>query len=229
MNLKSSLDLQKLGAVNQVQQGLLANALTHTQTFEGLKAQLDAATATAKTTPSPANQQAVDQLKPQVQAAQLAAESFQTALKQVSQTAVSELLRSMMNLNTWVWGVLIFGLGYILYHSVGGDKAVSLLETLKDQASARGMITVLVLGTSMSLAIMLVYQAYQVGTTNENFRMAREIFGSLIGIVGTIIGFYFGSMSDKPKETPASGEAEQQVKPKPDGTVNGAANAAPPK
>ncbi len=222
MNLKSTLNLKNLSIINEVQQGLLNSALTHTQTFEDLKVQLDAATETAKTTPNAANQQAVDQLKPQVEEARLRAEGFQTALEQVCETAGSQLLRSMMNLNTWVWAVLIFGLGYILYHSVGGDKSVSLLETLKDQASARGMITVLVLGTSMSLAIMLVYQAYQVGTTNENFRMAREIFGSLIGIVGTIIGFYFGSMSDKPKETPATPPAQT---PPPDG----APVPAPPK
>lgn len=220
MNLKSSLDLQKLGAVNQVQQGLLEDALNHTQTFEGLKDQLDKATITAKTTPSTDNQQAVDQLKLQVQAAQLTADSYQTALKRVSQTAGTELMRSMMNLNTWVWGVLIFGLGYILYHSVGGDQAASLLETLKDQASARGMITMLVLGTSMSLAIMLVYQAYQAGTTNESFRMAREIFGSLIGIVGTIIGFYFGSM-DKGDEEPATSLPAEESGTNKSGTNNG--------
>ncbi len=63
MNLKSTLNLKNLSIINEVQQGLLNSALTHTQTFEDRKVQLDAATETAKTTPNAANQQAVEGLE----------------------------------------------------------------------------------------------------------------------------------------------------------------------
>jgi hypothetical protein len=55
------------------------------------------------------------------------------------------------------------------------------------------MISVATIG----LAFVLVYQSFLSQASADSFRRAREVFAGLMGVLGTIVGFYFGTV-EKP-------------------------------
>ena len=68
------------------------------------------------------------------------------------------------------------------------------LIRLSDPAYARGLITWLIILTTIGIAFILIYQAFNGNSqSDDGFRRGREIFAGLLGMAGTIIGFYFGS------------------------------------
>lgn len=75
----------------------------------------------------------------------------------------------------------------------GGGK---FLSSLQNPEIARGLITFLVVFTTVMIAIVLVlYIATGTGDGQEvkdRFGFGKEILTALIGILGTILGFYFG-------------------------------------
>ena len=80
---------------------------------------------------------------------------------------------------------------YALYHSGG-----SFLTSLQNLEMARGLITFLVVFTTVIIAIVLVlYIATGTGDgqdVKDRFGFGKEVLTALIGILGTILGFYFG-------------------------------------
>jgi hypothetical protein len=78
----------------------------------------------------------------------------------------------------------------------------SLVEKLAKVENARGLITfILALGT-MAIALVLVLAALLGGEQSaENFGRGKEVLTILIGVFGTILGFYYGSESSQRKAT----------------------------
>ena len=66
-----------------------------------------------------------------------------------------------------------------------------VIRRLSDPGFARGLITFLISVATIGLAFVLVFQSFS--TDDNSFRRAREIFAGLMGVLGTIVGFYFGS------------------------------------
>lgn len=91
----------------------------------------------------------------------------------------------------WAIGLIVLFAGGILV-AIGMDAQA--LNKLADPAYARGLITWLVILTTIGIAFILIYQAFNGSAqSDDGFRRGREIFAGLLGMAGTIIGFYFGS------------------------------------
>ena len=85
-----------------------------------------------------------------------------------------------------------------------------VLKRLQDVAYARGVITFLVALSAIALAFMFAYQAFTDDKISDNgFRRGREVLTGITGILGTIVGFYFGS-TDKAAPTRVEVDAKQE-------------------
>jgi hypothetical protein len=73
----------------------------------------------------------------------------------------------------------------------------SVLKDLADPANARGIITFMISFAAIGLAFLMILHGLFGKSDQEQFRRAREIYAGLMGVLGTIVGFYFGS-TDKP-------------------------------
>jgi len=90
--------------------------------------------------------------------------------------------------------LLIFGGG--LLAAVIFEAPV--IERLNDPAFTRGLITWVIVLATIGIAFVLIYQAFfSLESSDDRFRRGREIFTGLMGVLGTIVGFYFGS-AEKP-------------------------------
>jgi len=80
------------------------------------------------------------------------------------------------------------------------------LESLSDRAVARGLITFLITFTTVGIAIILAVSTIFSSSGDEEdkrFDKGKQVLSVLIGLLGTIVGFYFGSSTDI-KATPTT-------------------------
>lgn len=89
----------------------------------------------------------------------------------------------------------ILGLGFVMIIFYQLSQEHDLFGKLKDGSYARGIITFLVALASIGLCFILVVHALfgDDDEKGEHFRRAREVLALLTGILGTIVGFYFGT------------------------------------
>ena len=102
----------------------------------------------------------------------------------------------------------LFLIGFVVYALVSNNPVIARLA---EPGFARGLITFLISVATIGLAFVLVYQAD--GSTDDSFRRAREIFTGLMGVLGTIVGFYFGSAEkgSTPLEVAAIKSADKEL------------------
>lgn len=75
------------------------------------------------------------------------------------------------------------------------------LEQLKDMDTARGLITfVITLGT-VAIAMVLALTAVLIRDFDKRISVGREILTVLVGVLGTIVGFYYGAATKAPATT----------------------------
>jgi hypothetical protein len=81
---------------------------------------------------------------------------------------------------------------FIVY-AISGSKGV--LNSLADEKIARGLITFLIAVATVAIAIILALSAVisDPAVVKDRFTLGKEVLGVLIGVLGTIVGFYFGS------------------------------------
>ena len=87
---------------------------------------------------------------------------------------------------------------------LGIDRGV--LGDMSKTEFARGLITYLFAVVTIGTAVVLVVSALTSGSDEqhkEQFQRGKEILSLLLGVFGTIVGFYFGSA--------VKGQAEEQV------------------
>jgi hypothetical protein len=100
------------------------------------------------------------------------------------------------------------GLGFILY-SLWGDG--NLLDKLSRVEYARGVITfIFAVGTFVIAVTVAVAGLLGGPEAADKFNRSKEVFTVLVGILGTILGFYFGnetSAEAQPGEEPIAVES----------------------
>jgi hypothetical protein len=122
--------------------------------------------------------------------------------------------------------VLLFFAGAFVYRLLfpGSDGLAG--PDLKDGTYMRGFITTLFLVATLALVIVLVLFVSFAGndiSTKDRVTQAREILTPIFGILGTIVGFYFGSQIPGKPES-AEGPARQAA---PGAAVEGSGKAGP--
>jgi hypothetical protein len=91
---------------------------------------------------------------------------------------------------------ILFSVFVLIGASLFGYDKGRVLENLADTKYARGLITYLfAIGTIGSVVVLIVAALSGSGPAGERFNRAKEVFSLLIGLFGTIIGFYFGSQA----------------------------------
>ena len=116
--------------------------------------------------------------------------------------------------------VLIFGIAgffvWIMWTALLSPDQAFLLSLQKVEV-ARGLITFLIaLGT---IAIAIILALYPITTTAQDsekrFTQAKEILTLLVGVLGTIVGFYFGQSFGVVQDERSSIESKKISKEKP--------------
>ena len=81
----------------------------------------------------------------------------------------------------------------------GYQTESSLLRELANLDQARGLITFLVAVTTVGIALILTVFIVVTNDTGakDKFIQGKEVLTGLIGVLGTIVGFYFGSVGSQ--------------------------------
>lgn len=120
------------------------------------------------------------------------------------------------------WGTI---LQYIFFSALGIAALVVIfmavsgrggfLGSLNQYETARGLITFLIAFTTVALAVILVLASIISSSPDlkARFELGREVFTSLVGILGTIVGFYFATAGGVVTDT--KGEANPAASPSP--------------
>jgi hypothetical protein len=88
---------------------------------------------------------------------------------------------------------------YYLFKSLFPDNTSVFLYSLSKPEVARGVITFLIAAGTVSLAVLLVMAAIMSSGSkdlDQRFGFGKEVLTLLIGILGTIVGFYYGSAKE---------------------------------
>jgi hypothetical protein len=101
----------------------------------------------------------------------------------------------------WVRGGVFSLLAIILFGGVIwfiSQTQGNFLDALAEEKKARGLITFLIAITTVGIAVMLALSTVLLEDSTENdkrFDRGKQVLTILIGVLGTIVGFYFGSVS----------------------------------
>ena len=106
--------------------------------------------------------------------------------------------------NVYFWAVLLGGGIIFGLFTFALDR--TMLADLAKPEQARGLITFLFAVATVGIALVIVLAVF-LSTGNkedvaERFRMGKDILAVLIGVFGTIIGFYFGTGLTQPAPAP---------------------------
>lgn len=93
--------------------------------------------------------------------------------------------------------IIIFGVFALIGAAIFGIDS-GVLGSMARLEFARGLITYLFAVVTIGTAVVLVVSALSSGASEEidkRFQRGKEVLSLLLGVFGTIVGFYFGSES----------------------------------
>jgi hypothetical protein len=114
----------------------------------------------------------------------------------VTDTGAKEVFLKLMDPASLVSLLILLGVLFLLGMAILDlDKGRVLVGMGKAQF-ARGLITYLFAVVTIGTAVVLVLSAL-LGTDKEKFDRGKEVLGLLLGVFGTMVGFYFASELSK--------------------------------
>jgi glycerol uptake facilitator-like aquaporin len=119
--------------------------------------------------------------------------------------------------------VIIIGSLFWPYITISASPGRTLLHELSTTEVARGLITFLIAVATVGIALILTVYAVstQDAKAKENFALAKEVLSLLIGVLGTIVGFYFGSTQNPAgNSTPLASRPTAEALIAPSGTAS---------
>jgi hypothetical protein len=89
----------------------------------------------------------------------------------------------------------ILGIAVLVLIAIGvNSEKGRFLDSLADKEVARGLITFLIAITTVGIALILAIAIISGnGISPDQFDRGKQVLTVLIGVLGTIVGFYFGS------------------------------------
>ena len=90
--------------------------------------------------------------------------------------------------------VAVVVIGALKLQGLEPNKAVNLITTADD--SARIFITFVIAVATVAIAFLAILTAMMLREYKERFILAKEVLTILVGILGTIVGFYFGTANN---------------------------------
>ncbi len=99
---------------------------------------------------------------------------------------------------------------------------LNLIKTADD--GARVLITFLVAVATVAIAFLAILTAMVIREYKERFALAKEVLTLLVGILGTIVGFYFGTASKSNPDTKPPANTTSTSTPTANGNGNGNSN-----
>lgn len=113
-------------------------------------------------------------------------------------TGAKDVFLKLMDPASLVSLLILLGVLFLLGMAILDlDKGRVLVGMGKAQF-ARGLITYLFAVVTIGTAVVLVLSAV-LGTDKERFDRGKEVLGLLLGVFGTMVGFYFASELSKPE------------------------------
>ncbi len=102
------------------------------------------------------------------------------------------------SLNYLVFGVLAAVVLVFLMYGIASHELLPLLASI---SVSRGLITFLITVVTVTIALILVLATVvsESSDLGRRFSQGKEVLSMLIGVLGTIVGFYFGNPTDGPK------------------------------
>lgn len=99
--------------------------------------------------------------------------------------------------------ILLLGVLVLVFIFKPISVEVDLLEKLSRVEYARGVITFIFAIGTIGIAVILTIAGLQTGQdAAERFNRSKEVFTVLVGIFGTILGFYFGNETARQANVP---------------------------
>lgn len=107
--------------------------------------------------------------------------------------------------------LLILGTLFVIIFATLASSGGEFLQKLRDIEIARGLITFLVVVAAISIALILAVFVLasneSTAQIKERFTFAKDVLAILIGILGTVLGFYYGT-KDKAEDQAYSVDAQ---------------------
>jgi hypothetical protein len=108
--------------------------------------------------------------------------------------------QSFLNPVVAIAGLILLGVLFLLFCAIVGWDKGNVLRDMGQIEYARGLITYLFAVVTIGTAVILVVSALISPADDQHqkkFERGKEILALLLGVFGTIVGFYFGSEVSK--------------------------------
>jgi hypothetical protein len=98
--------------------------------------------------------------------------------------------------------LILVGVTLLIGANVIGWDNGNVLTRMSTHEFARGLITYLFAVTTIGTSVVLVLAALMREISEEAYTRGKEILALLLGVFGTIVGFYFGQEAGAAREMP---------------------------